>query len=69
LAAHGRKISDGIRSAFNGIVIEIGNDPRNAIQSGIVRKAGSISIDVNPADESLLKVNGEIDHPIPVLLL
>ena len=49
--------------------MEIGNEPRNRRPVGVVGKAGSVSIDVNPADEALLKIDGEIDHPVRVLLL
>ena len=58
LAAQGRKVSDAMRSDFNGIVIEIGNAPRKPIQPAIVGKAGSTLVDVNRADQPLLKVYG-----------
>ena len=47
-----------MRSDFNGIVIEIGNAPRNSIQLGIIGEAGSPLIDINRAYEPLLKVYG-----------
>src|SRR5262245_17411081 len=39
-AAQGRKISEAMRSDLNGIVTEIGNAPRKAIQSGSYEKRG-----------------------------
>src|SRR5712664_1265778 len=48
-AAHGRKVSEAIRSDLNGIVIEIGNAPLNPIQLGSYVKPGPfLSISIVP---------------------
>ena len=47
-----------MRSDFNGIVVEIGNAPRNPIQSGSYHEFRPALADINRADEPLLKVYG-----------
>src|SRR6476619_5463776 len=59
-AAQGRKISEAMRSDLNGIVTEIGNAPRKAIQSGSYEKRGPFLSTSIPPTRRCSKYTGRL---------